>query len=246
MKKENIQTRNRKQSVRRSKEVKDSVNLQFASFLFNQKPIESQYAASQPTTGQNSTSPLSTTSSSASTFMSSNQFEFGFNFNQSAHNQTPSSYQYPAYSNQDGQSYQSGQEFCAPFHNLPVFNGHSYMPHSSVDARSVAAVAAAAAAAATAASLRDTQPFNQSPTQSSSSTSSNNMSPLSSSFSPNYLHSKKQSINGQHQHHHPAFFNLAQTGQSHSSNNATSSNNTEVNTNGNSSTGRDYDQVICY
>jgi hypothetical protein len=221
MKKENIQTRNRKPNVRRSGKDKSEFNLQFASFLLKSEADTQNYMGHHHV--------QSSTAGSEAKY-----------FNLAYH-------QFNHHAQQDFQpnGTQMVPTFTPNYHNHYNAAQHSN-PNSFLAARNVAAVAAAAAAAATAA-VNSTQFISQSQLSSSPlSTSSSSL--LSTSISPgsaptiplatttttNTGHKQKQStVNNQHpqihhhhHHHHPtAFLNLSGTA------------NPAV---------RDYDQISCY
>ena len=265
MKKENIQTRNRKQNLKRKDK---DLGMQFASFIIKSSNSQQLNEATNNylTNPSPASAPSNISSSNNATIPNSAYFQNAqFNFNLNIEPKFPfHSTQFPNklsisnYSNPRNIFHTQDQKHStsdfylpnfSPFQNFPVFNEQSrsnYLPHSVVSsdgsllsASGVAAVAAAAAAAATAA-VNSSNQFNST---SFSDSSSSSVSPISPQV--NYSN-KKQPINNQihyqhHQNHHlnpssGAYLNLSSS--SSKSSNFNNSNAAVPN--------RDFEQIPCY
>lgn len=261
MKKENIQTRNRKQNVRRKDK---DLSLQFASFLLkstNQQQTE-QNINTQLNNNYSSLSSSSSTSSTSSNSQylnpyTSNKFDFGMAYQQQPQHQLQSN----QFNLQQHNIYNQNQSPNMPTQDFNAFQPftNSYLPHHSTEnilsARSVVAVAAAATAATLAAVNSSNSQFlasTTSPSSISSNSSSSSASPLSTSISPNNFNSsnnlvkKAPHVHLHHHHHHhatSAFINLTANS---SSNNTNSANVSVANTTTNTNSNRDFDQISCY
>lgn len=223
MKKENIQTRNRKQNIRRKDK---DLGLQFASFF-----LKSQNSISDQANHYLSSSASSTTSESNTTAshqpaqqLSYPAQQYTTSFNPNSFTQSQSQYLPPMttqsqysqqFSNYQPQATNEQTNFQnLAFQSLPSVFNQSYLPasNSSTDLLSVRNVAAVAAAVASAVQ-RDNGSNSGHVTTSpmSSSLSSSSASPSSHvSASPDSNGSMKKHLSMLHQHnYHHQFMNLS-------------------------------------
>lgn len=264
MKKENIQTRNRKQNLKRKDK---ELGMQFASFITKSSSSQQLNEATNnylSNIGQ-ATSNITSSHNSAipsSAYFQNAQFNFNLSFEpkfQPHSTQLSTKYPIPNYHNQRNifpsasEQKNSTSDFYLPpfssFQNFPVFNDHSrsnYLPHSVVpsegsllSASGVAAVAAAAAAAAV--NSASSQLINSSNQYNSESSSCS--SPNSPQF--NYSIKKPHLPNKIHYQHHS---NHHLHSQSAACVNLSSNSNKFSNLNHQNSTVnmRDFEQIPCY
>lgn len=270
MKKENIQTRNRKQNIRR-KSDKDNLGLQFASFFLKNQQQQGQQL-SEPTSQFSCSSSNSSTSSNLSganpmaayslTNANPNQYNFNYQQQHQSHHQQTSQLQQQQ-SHQQVQNFQQAQHFQQ--YQAPMYAGHynyshnhlnqhqqqhtspvEYMSNSVFNPSNGYSVAAVAAAAAAAVASRNEPSSATSPISSGVSSSSASPSSHSSSSSPNSV--KKGHFNvvlHQHQNssqHSQNPFTINLSSASTNSNNSSPNNSTSNVT----EAPRDFEQIACY
>jgi hypothetical protein len=196
MKKENIQTRNRKPNVRRGREKSD-INLQFASFLLKSSDVEQSYMNHTQSTANNDTK----------------YFNLAYQFN----HQPQQDFQ---------QQTQMVPNFPPGYHNpytTANSSPNSFLAARNVAAVAAAAAAAATAAVNSTQFISQSQ-LSSSPLSTSSSLLSSSISPSSATTVPpasattsqkqkqSAANSQHPQIHHHHHHHHPtAFLNLSST-----------------------------------